>query len=42
MYIEERETGKDCFKYWMVRVLSNCVEKEAWRELEKNPKVTNF
>lgn len=42
MYIEERETGKDCFKYWMVRVLPNCVEKEAWRELEKNPKVTNF
>lgn len=42
IYIEERETGKDCFKYWMVRVLPNCVEKEAWRELEKNPKVTNF
>lgn len=35
MYIEEREKGKDCFKYWLVRVLPNCVEREAWRELEK-------
>lgn len=42
MYIEQREKGKDYFKYWLVRVFPNCVEREAWRELEKNPKATNF
>lgn len=42
IYIKEREKGKDRFKYWLVRVLPNCMEKEAWRELEKNPKATNF
>lgn len=41
MYIKEGVKGKDCFKYWLVRVLPNCVEREAWRELEKNPKATN-